>query len=297
MAIKTVFEVFDLLDPTKDFKIEAKDLDGNTQTIITSANALRYISRKHGSRRYALLTGAYPATVEDATTSFNDDFKLWILNRQHNINKQYQALFDYDYSPIENVDRYETETTNQDHVTAYGKTETNSGTDTTTHSGTITEAHSGTITDAHTGTITNANSGKDSTVNTGNITRENEKAGFNSPNSYTNVNKETETYNSRKEELTHGLTETETRNNNDTRTLQNSDTTTHNNSDALQHGHTVTDGGTDRIDNDTTRTLRVHGNIGVTRSDELINFEIDTRKLCLAEMLMDNFMSDYTFYS
>lgn len=276
MAIRSNFEIFDVIDPDKDFSITAVDLDNNTQTVISSENAIQYLKHKYGTRLYPVLRGMVAPTVSDAKDDFQSDFRLWVLNRQHNINKQYQALFDYDYSPIENVDRYETETTVTDNDTTYGKTETESGTDSVSYGKTHTK----------TGSDTDAKTGYDTTQYNGVLETETERAGFNTPNTYTPDSMVHERYNNR-----------EDRNNyNSTDTLTHNTTDTDGGTDRTTYGKTITDGGTDQNDINTERTLRVHGNIGVTRSDELVNFEIETRKLCLAEMLLDNFINDYTFY-
>lgn len=263
MAVRTNFELFDFLTTGNDFSINAKDLTGNTQTVITSANAVQYMLHKYGTRQYSILRGS-SATVSDAFNDFSLDFRLWIMNRQHNIDRMYQALFDYDYSPIENVDRYETENVDRDIDTTYGKKDTLSGSDTV----------------AETGTDTHTLSGNDSTTRSGNVVSETEKAGFNSPNSYTNDAKNTETYNNVKDKTDFGKIDTESKN--------LSTQTTYGKVDTLS--------GTDAVNDDTLRTLRVHGNIGVTTNNQLIEAELEMRLKSLAEMLLDNFINDYTFY-
>ena len=277
MAITTTFEIIDFINNTNDYSITAVDIDGNNQIVISSADALQYIKHKYSLRKYSVIRGLISATSTDANTDFGLDYRLWIKNRQHNINKQYQALFDYDYSPIENVDRYETETINKDIDTTYGRKNTESGN----------TVISGSETTDNDTTNTLITSGTDSTTKSGNVVSELEKAGMDTPNNYTNYEKTTETYNSLRDSTSYGKTETTT-GTNDT-DVSRSETT--------QHGKTDTLSGTDVTNDDTARTLRVHGNIGVTRSDELVGYEIETRKLCLAEMLIDNFINDYTFYS
>lgn len=277
MAIRSNFEIFDIIDPLKDFSITAVDLDNNTQTVISSDNAIQYMLHKYGTRIYPVLRGGDAPTLTDGKNDFQSDFRLWVLNRQHNINKQYQALFDYDYSPIENVDRYETETTVTDNDTTYGKTETESGSDSVTYGKTHTK----------TGSDTDAKTGYDVSQQNGEIDTETERAGFNSPNSYTPDTLVHEIYNDKEDRTTYNSTDTLTHNTTDT----------DGGTDRTTYGKTITGSGTDQNDINTERTLRVHGNIGVTRSDELVNFEIETRKLCLAEMLLDNFINDYTYYA
>ncbi len=277
MAIRTNFELLDILDGTLDWSISATDLNNNTQVVINTANSLQYMKHKYGTRLYPVLRGGTAPTIEDGILDFNNDFRLWLINRQHNIDKQYQALFDYDYSPIENVDRYENETIVTNNDTTYGKTETDSGTDSVTYG----------KTNSNDGTDELQRTGSDRTQFTGSETNEIQKAGFNSPNSYTPDTKNTTGYNNREDINLHNTIDTKTVHMTDT--LSGTDRTT--------YGKTKTDGGKDMVDIDTNRTLRVHGNIGVTTNTELIEGDLKLRKISLAEMLLDNFINDYTFYA
>lgn len=248
MAANTKFELYDIISASEDksYQLQATDLEGNVRQIISSADAKTYLINKFGTRCYNVLLGSV-ANISDAVNSLHETFRIYVATRQHNIDKQYQALFDYDYSPIENVDRYETETTQDSKETNFGKTTTESGTDTNSKTGTDAVAGSGTDT---------------TTIG---------KSGFNNPSSYTP---------DERTQFQKGSTET----------------TTHNTTDATQYGHKTTDGGKDSESGSGSRTLRVHGNIGVTRSDELLRFELDTRKISLAEFILDDFIDRYTYY-
>lgn len=249
MAVTTTFELYDVLSASgsDSYEIKATDLQDVVQVVITSDDAKAYLMGKYGTRYFSTLKGAKVDVLESAS-DLKEKFDIYIRNRQHNIDKQYQAIFDYNYSPIENVDRYETETTQDSRTSTYGKTQTESGTNSTGKSGT--EAVAG--------------SGKDTTTHL--------KSGFNSPSTYTP---------DEKTELSKGAT----------------DTTTYNTTDATTFGHKTTDGGSDSDSGQSSRTLRVHGNIGVTRSDELMMFEIESRKLALAELILDDFINKYTYYA
>lgn len=341
MAVKTTYELFNIVGTTKDYKIQATDKDGVLQTVISSDNAKRYILRKYGTRKYTLLTGSIPATAEDAEEELNDDFRMWLLNRQHNIDLQYQALFDYDYSPIENYDRYEVEESTTDDDTTYGRTNTASGTDRTTYGKTDTESGTDTTTYGKTDTLSGAdtvNFGKvvteggdqsedrtitrdvtDTTTKSGTITKEIQRAGFNSPNAYTPAEKETESYTQYQEQkvtdedttdnvdITFGKTVTDSGDEETeygkVETLSGSDTVgyghtvTQSGTDQLQHGKVDTLSGKDQKDIHQERELHAHGNIGVTTSTYMISELIEMRKISLAEMLLDGFVNDYTYYS
>lgn len=277
MAVRTNFELFDFLTDTgNNFLITAKDLQGKDQTVITSENAVTYMMHKYGTRKYSVLRGT-GATATDAYGDFVTDFRSWVNNRAHNIDRMYQALFDYDYSPIENVDRYENETTNTDNTTTYGKSTTEGGTDRTTYGKTL--SRTGNDTDTKTGTETLGMSGGE--------TNEIQKAGFNSPNSYTPDTKSIDSYQSREDRTTFNTTEGHSHNTTDTE----------GGTDSVSYGKTLTDGGHDDSETDQIRSLRVHGNIGVTTNTELIESELKLRIRSLAEMLLDNFIADYTFYA
>ena len=277
MAIRTNYEIIDFLSGNSDFSIHATDLNNVTQTITTSENTVLYFKHKYATRIYSTIRGTEPATKEDAYSDFSQDFRAWVNNRQHNIDKLYQSMFDYDYSPIENVDRYEHETTETDNDTTYGKSTTESGTDSVTYGKTLSK----------TGTETDAKTGNDTVAMSGGETNEIEKAGFNSPNTYTNDTKNTQAYNNRQDRTTYNSTDTLTHNTTDTES----------GTDRTTYGKSITDSGTDATDISTDRELRVHGNIGVTSNVDLLRQEEEYRLQSLAELLLDNFINDYTFYS
>ena len=306
MAIKIVSEVYDILtaENQRDYSITALDKDGNDVTIISSDSARHYMKQKYGDRSYPALFGG-SATIYDVAENFHETYKLYLLNRWRNINRMYQTLFDYDYSPIENYNRTETEnivgedsktyghtiTDTGSDITTYGKTDTLSGTDSRTTSETISVEND--KTDAHTGTETK--------VRTGSEITENEKAGFNAPNTYTKDSKSTIEYDNVQDRTTF----------NDTHTINDDTDTTRSETESTQYGKRDTLGGSDSIartnesehsgtdtgTNETDRDMQAFGNIGVTTNQEMILEELEVRKISLAEMLIDNFINDYTFYS
>lgn len=277
MAVRTNFELFDFITSGYDLSISATDKDGVTQTISSTDNTKRYFLHKYGTRIYPVLTGMNSATPEMAMVNFTEDFRCWVNNRQRNIDLQYQALYDYDYSPIDNYDRHEIETIDDDGTTTYGRRDAESGSDALQHGHAI----------ANTGTTTNANTGTDTTTKSGNITNETEKAGFNSPYSYTNDTKNTETYNTVRDATAYGKTETQTDNTHET----------HSGTDTTTYGKTTTQSGSDSTTKDIERSLHAYGNIGVTTSTAMIDELIKSRMMSLADMLLDNFIDDYTYYA
>ena len=257
MAVVTVYEIFDIING--DYHISATDTNGNTQTVISSDNAKKYLIKRYGTRRYKVLRGA-AATETEAGADLLEDFQRYIQNRQHGIDRMYQAMYDQEYSPIENVFSEETERTQTDDDLTHGLNTATTGSDTTTYN----------TQDARTGTDALAHSGNDTLTHT--------RAGFNSTDSYKADTEDKTAFNS-------------------------TDTTTHNTQDAktgtetLAHNVTVANSGKDQRDIDTQRSYSRHGNVGVTSAPELINQELGLYVKSLAEMILDNFIDDYTFYS
>lgn len=239
-----------------------------------------------------------------------------------NWTKLYSAM-NIDYSPIENVDAYITETTtgsgSRDTSGSRAETgtdnHTHSGTDTETNSGTDTHALSGTDTEKHTGTDTSALSGTDTQNNTGTVTNENVNkdgksvtengiAGYNSTE-YSDQGKSTTTVNqtitdTRTDNLTqtleHGQTTTETKDltdstefgRTDTETLDISKSTNYNTSDNETVNLTTTDSGKETTANNITHDMHRHGNIGVTTNQQMIEAEIELRKKFFFEQVFND---------
>lgn len=306
MAVKTIYEMFDIVynDSFLDLTITGTDINGDDQTIITDADAKSYIRQKYATRQFPVILGD-SATLTDAKRTWQEMYTLYLTNHLHGINKQMQALYDYNYSPIENVDRYETETTsgtesgtnsntktnNLSNSTQYGRTETNSGTDTTTFGHVVTES----------GTDTVLRTGNDTLEKDGSIINTTEKAGYNAPNSYTADTKNTESYSNYSEDNIHATS--------DATTFGHTDTNS--GSDSLAHGHVVTNSGTDTERQTGTvtdagetsgtseieRTLHVHGNIGVTTASSMIEETVELYNMALAEKIIDDIINEYTYYA
>ena len=305
MAVRTNFDLINILVSTGDYSITATDKNGDAQTVISRENAYKYIMHKYGTRKYSVLTGMNPATTLEAVDNFIFDYRLWMSNREHNINRMYQALFDYDYSPIENVDRYESEVIDATDATTYGKKNTEGGSDSITYGKKSTEGGTDSITygkknteggsdslahgktETLSGTDAVSKNETDTLTKSGSEVRELEKSGFNSASSYTKDTKETTSYNNLEDETT--IVEADSTTYGKKTTNSGTDTTTYGKTDTLS--------GTDSTDHDSERTLHVHGNIGVTTNTELIEDELRLRLESLAEMLIDNFINDYTYYS
>lgn len=192
---------------------------------------------------------------------------------------EWDAMFT-EYNPIENYNADETETINH------------GGSDTTSRTGTDTHTLSGTDTEHETGTNTITNSGSDTVTNTGTTTNvntndngtsttDNKIYGFNSEDA-SNDTTSTTTVNQtitdeRTDDLTattnHGLTTDDTRNMSNSTTYGRSDAE---NVDIKEQ--------TD-YNNSENRTLKRHGNIGVTTSQQMIESELELRQKFFFEIV------------
>lgn len=208
------------------------------------------------------------------------------------------------YNPIENYDRIEEETINGTRETSGSNTDTHSGTDRTTTSGTrdVTDTNSGTDTTTTSGSKSGSDTHSGTDTLTDNVTRETEIAGFNSSD-YSDANKETETgshatahgesiahteQTSGSEAVAHGHVVT-----------TDEDTT---GSESVQHGHIVTSGSEGTEETETARESHIHGNIGVTTAQQMLESEMElASKFWIYDYIAsafetDNFITTYNSY-
>ena len=228
---------------------------------------------------------------------------LW-FNSHNFIFKHALDVWNATYNPIENYNRYEEENASGTKSETGARTDTHSGTDTVTTGGTRSNS------DTHSGTDTV----------TDNVTRENEIAGFDS-NSYSDANKETETgthgtahghvittseQTSGSEATAHGHVVTTAEQ------TSGSEATAHGHvvttaeqtsgSEATAHGHIIETDTETGEETESTRESHVHGNIGVTTSQQMIEAELElANKFWIYDYIAsafesDNFITCYNSY-
>ena len=208
------------------------------------------------------------------------------------------------YDPIENYDRTEEETISGTRSATGENSDTHSGTDTTTTSGTrdTSDTHSGTDTTTTSGSSSgsDAHTGTDTLTDT--VTRENQIAGFNSA-TYSDANQETETGT---HTTAHGETITKSEQTSGSEALAHGhkivteeDTT---GSEALAHGHKIDSTSESEESSETSRESRIHGNIGVTTSQQMLTAEMElANKFWIYDYIAsafetDNFITVYNSY-
>lgn len=214
-----------------------------------------------------------------------------------------------EYNPIWNVDGTISETETRDLEANHTGTDTiaKSGSDALAKTGTVADAKTGSDTLAKTGTETLgkdgtetvAQTGTDTVTNTGTTTTQNGINGFDSLESVQAGDSVT----------TPDLTNTNTKNLTDTKTYDTTDTTTHNTTDTQNYNstdtvtHNTTDTQTYNSSNTDTKNLKDTdegtitrvtertGNIGVTKTQELLESDRDYW-LNLKSLFYENVMTD-----
>ena len=169
-----------------------------------------------------------------------------------------------EYNPIENYDRQESSTDVTDGTRQHSGTDsvTNSGTDTITNSGNDTNTQSGTDTINHTGTDTTTNQIA----------------------SYDSTTLQTHDTSS----LLHGHSEATV--------YGHINTLAHGHIEATQHGHSQSMSHGEKIDDDVTltHTSRIHGNIGVTTSQQMLEQELEVApKLNVMNYIIESFKNRF----
>lgn len=214
------------------------------------------------------------------------------------------AIWNATYNPIENYDRTETETVTDTSSGTRTGSDTHSGTDATTTSGTASgsDAHSGTDTTTTSGTDTTTETHGGTTGKTRNTTRENKIAGFDSQ-SYAPANQETE---NETETTTHGETISTSKQTSGTESIQHGETITKSEqtsgTESIQHGHKIDTTEETTGENERARNLRIHGNIGVTTAQQMLEAEIELgSKFWIYDYIAsafesDNFLTCYNSY-
>lgn len=243
------------------------------------------------------------SNVNDAITLFHDMFTQWVQDRQHAFTKMYAALL-AEYNPLWNVDGVEGLVTKTTHSGT--DTMAKTGKDTVQASGNDTVSNTGTDTDTLSGTDTthldvtkdeNTRTGSEALARTGNDTDTNSVATFDSND---NLNTESGT---RTDYLS---TDTTTYNNvKDSRLRNETDATTYGKVDTFVHGkiETTAHGKKDETTYNSTNTntknlvddyleMKIRqGNIGVTKSTDLIESEMKLRDAW--DHLLDAFVADF----
>ena len=188
---------------------------------------------------------------------------VWSAKEVTTWNRIYAAA-QMEYNPIENYDRQES------------STDTTDGT--RKHTGNDVTAFSGSDTVTNSGKDTTQDSGTEAVGNTGTDTTTNKVAGFDSNNlvdhdssALAHGHTVTTTF-GKKEELTHGHVETV----------------------AMGHSETLTHGEQIKDDTEITRTSRIHGNIGVTTSQQMLEQELEVApKLNIMNVIIESFKNRF----
>ena len=242
---------------------------------------------------YDPVTDSYINTVDDINDAINllhDLFTEWVQNRQHAFSRMYAALV-AEYNPLWNVDGVEGLMTKTTHTGTSANAHTGkdtmqaSGNDTVSNTGTDTDTLSGTDTIDHDVTKDeNTRTGSEANARTGNDTDTRQVATFDSGGVLAPESSNRTDYAS---------TDTKTYTNvKDSREVDEQHTTTYGKVDTFVHGkiETTAHGKKDETTYNSTNTetrnlvdeyleLKIRqGNIGLTKSTELVESEMRLRR-------------------
>ena len=234
---------------------------GDTKTVCDMLDTL-YWSRLFISKN---------ESVQDAESQFEKVFKNFLKRRQKDFNLIYQSLYDYTYNPIENYNRIEL------NDVVKGGTDTN-----TTREQSENSINYGSI-DTREDNLSATAQSNATDRNAGTDIISKAVSGFNQPNTMNDSEKETTTYG--KETTTTGTTTTT-----NTGTQKNTKSgTDSNNSESVKNSE-MSYGATEKT------TSNIHGNIGVTTSQQMITAEVEMRKYNLLENILDEFIEYSTVF-
>ena len=213
-------------------------------------------------------------------------------------------LWKVTYNPIENYDRIEEETVSGTRETSGSNTDRNSGRDTTQISETkdITETHGGADAKATSTSKSGSDTHSGTDTLTDNVTRETEIAGFDSA-SYSDANRETETGT---HATAHGesISRSETEDGTEDITYGHTISTDADNTniETVDYGRTLTTSQEGTEESETSRDSHIHGNIGVTTAQQMIEAELNlANKFWIYDYIAnafetDNFITVYNSY-
>lgn len=219
-----------------------------------------------------------------------NNMTVWARRMYHQFERMIDVLYE-DYDPLENYNRYENSTdTPRETVTT-----THSGSDSETHSGTDTETHSGTDTETHSGNDTETHSGTDTNTITTTLgsttTTTNTKASFDS-GAYQPLDQGTAV-------TSGGDTSTETKVHGEVITDSHGHVVTDGYGHVItdQHGHVITDQHghviTEVNSGNHEFASRIHGNIGVTTSQQMLEAELATREFDIYDKVAEIFAKQF----
>lgn len=217
-----------------------------------------------------------------------ENIRLWFSRNFLNFDRMMAALM-AEYNPIENYDRHE-DWTRTPNLTDEAK---HTGSDSVEASGTDSTEASGSDTDTLSGNDTTTrsyNNYNESSTRTGDDTTERTVSAFDS-GTYQPAEKTVETFGSVKDskDITGSYDDSTDYGKVDTMDYGRKDETTYGRKDETTFNSTMTDRhtGTEKY------TSRIHGNIGVTTSQQMIQSELELRKFDIYEEIAARFEHEF----
>ena len=257
-----VHEVGDMLECVTQystaFNITVQDKEGTDVILADTKTVCDMLDTLYWSRMFI----SKNERVQDAESQFEKVFKNFLKRRQKDFNLIYQSLYDYAYNPIENYNRME----ESDIIKGGKDSNVSTGHNDTTYNYGSVDTRTDNLSATANSTATDTNSGEDGVTKF--------VSGFNQPNTLNESERNVSTYG----KSTTSKADTTSKTGTDT-----SNTETQSNSE-------ISYGGTEKT------TSNIHGNIGVTTSQQMITAELEMRKYNLLENILDEFIEYSTVF-
>lgn len=211
---------------------------------------------------------------------------IWTQKHYRTFDKWIKAL-NIEYSPLENYDRFESwdDTNNENSNRKHSGTSKDDNN--TQRNGTSSDTSDGSVNNSRSEHDNEHNSGNNKTVTTGKT--ENEVSAFDS-NSYQPENQST---NEGQENGENSSDRTASRNSSDDTSTHSTSNGTTSDNEIFSHSGSTSDNEDYTHGSSGKHTGRIHGNIGVTTSQQMLQSELDIARFNIVQQITDLFLQEF----
>ena len=211
---------------------------------------------------------------------------IWSKKHYHTFDKWAKAL-SIDYAPLENYDRFEEWNDSNNENSNRKHSGTSKDDNNTQRNGTSSDTSSGSVNNSRSEHDNEHNSGNSKTITTGKT--ENEVSAFDS-NSYQPENQST---NEGQENGESSSDRTASRNSSDDTSTRTTSNGTTSDKEVFSHSGTTSDNEDYTHGSTGKHTGRIHGNIGVTTSQQMLQSELDIARFNIVQQITDLFLQEF----
>lgn len=217
---------------------------------------------------------------------FKNAVGVWSKKHYRTFEKWINAL-NIEYAPLENYDRFEDWNDSSNENSNRKHSGTSKDDDNTQRNGTSSDTSSGSVNNSRSEHDNEHNSGNNKTVTTGKT--ENEVSAFDS-NSYQPENQST---NEGQENGESSSDRTASRNSSDDTSTRTTSNGTTSDNEVFSHSGTTSDNEDYTHGSTGKHTGHIHGNLGVTTSQQMLKSELDIARFNIVQQITDLFLSEF----